>query len=419
MYEQPAYGQYPAEPEETARPQAPAEPVRRPASTGVSAAVAQSEPEPEPGRDRLLVHLGWEALLLVAVVLLAVYLHRDRPELFRGAGLDTLLVAVVAIGLLGLAAGLSLRTAAPNLAIGPVTVASALHFAEQGDQGVVAATAPVLVAAAVGGLLLGLVVVVLHVPGWAAGLAAAGAVVVLVQQRPAAAVAGGFEPTEKALPLFAGFAAVALLGGLFGAVGALRRVLGRYRPVGDPALRRGVAAAVLTVLALSASTVLAAAAGTLIAATATTTVAPSPGFDWTILGFGVAMLGGASAFGRRGGIAGTFLAAVLVTLVLGLALLPDASAGRYAVGAAALGLGLIVTRLVEWRGRPRSAVAAVRPTTVDETDWGSLRGTTNPSWYPLLPERAVESEPAPREATRWEQEQNWWEQAPRWGGPSR
>ena len=88
MYEEPAYGQYPAEREESPRSQLLSEPVRRPVPP------VSTEAAPEPTADRLLVHLGWEALLAVAVVLLAVALHRDRPELFRGAGFDTLLVTV-------------------------------------------------------------------------------------------------------------------------------------------------------------------------------------------------------------------------------------------------------------------------------------------------------------------------------------
>ena len=90
----------------------------------------------EPGRDRLGVHVAWESLLLVGLAALGYLLWREDPDALRGAGLRSLLVDAVALGLLALAAGLSLRTAAVNLGVGPVAVAAALHFAEQGDRGV-------------------------------------------------------------------------------------------------------------------------------------------------------------------------------------------------------------------------------------------------------------------------------------------
>lgn len=81
------------------------------------------------------MHVVWELVLLLALAALAYLLWREDPDALRGAGLRRLLVDAVALGLLVLAAGLSLRTAAVNLAIGPVALAAALHFAEQGDRG--------------------------------------------------------------------------------------------------------------------------------------------------------------------------------------------------------------------------------------------------------------------------------------------
>ena len=85
-----------------------------------------------------------------------------------------------------------------------------------------------------------LFVVVLHVPGWAASLGAALVVIVFIQQRGAPVdVQGAYDPTDHASIIFGGFAAVAVLGGLFGSVKAVRRAVGRFRPVADPARRRG------------------------------------------------------------------------------------------------------------------------------------------------------------------------------------
>lgn len=185
-----------------------------------------------PGRDRVAVHLVWETVLLVAVVVLAYLLYRDHPAVVRGTALDSLLVAGAALGLLVLAAGLSLRASAPNLAVGPVAIASALHLAENGDRGVLPAMLPAVVAVMATGLVVAILVVVLHVPGWAASLAAGLGAVVFIQQRSAPVdVQGDFDPTEASIYLFGGFVALAVLGGVFGSIGAVRRAVGRFRPV--------------------------------------------------------------------------------------------------------------------------------------------------------------------------------------------
>jgi hypothetical protein len=118
-----------------------------------------------PGRDRIAVHVGWEALLFVAAAVLAVLLYLADPAVLRGASLDSLLVFGAALGMLALGAGMTLRTAAPNLALGPVAVASAVHFAENGERGVIAAMTPAAVVVAVLGVTVALLVVVFHVPG--------------------------------------------------------------------------------------------------------------------------------------------------------------------------------------------------------------------------------------------------------------
>ncbi len=167
---------------------------------------------------------------------------------------------------------------------------------------------------------------------------------------------------RNALYLFVGFAAVAVLGGLFGAMMPVRRLIGRFRPVADPARRRGAVAATVTALALVGSTVLATLGGVLIAANGDGAVAPGTGLDWTVLAVGMAMLGGTSAYGRRGGIFGTLLAVCLVVMFLAWTVPQGWSIGRWALGGATLGAGLLVTRLVETFGRPRPAPpAAVAP----------------------------------------------------------
>lgn len=384
----------------------PAEP-----SSGVPAAVLENvfdDPlHGEPGRDRIAVHVVWEVLLLVGLAGLTYLLWRENADTLRGDGLKALLVDVVALGLLTLAAGLSLRAAAPNLAVGPVAVAAALHFAEQGDRGVREAVVPALVVAALGGLALALAVVVLHVPGWAASLAGAAGVIVYIERRTTPIVVqGGYDPRRTAFYLFAGFAAVAVLGGLFGAIRAIRRLVGRFRPVSDPARRRGGVAAMVAALALIGSTVLAMLAGVLIAANGSGPVAPASGLDWSVLAIGTALLAGTSAYGRRGGIFGTLIAVSLVVVFLSWAQARGWTVSRWTVGGIALGVGLLVTRLVEALGRPRAVAGEVTEAgpagdgTISQ-GWSLSRPGEVENWSPVLPVQATETTADPW-TPRWE-----------------
>lgn len=352
----------------------------------------------EPGRDRLAVHLVWEVLLLAAVVGMAYLLQRENPNAVRGGQLDLLLVAAAALGLLTVGAGLTLRAAAPNLALGPVAIACALHFAENGDNGVVAAMVPATIAVVGLGLLLALLVVALHVPSWAASLAVGLAAVVYIQLRTAPVdVQGGYDPTGHALYLFGGFGVLAVLGGLLGTIKTVRRSVGRFRPVADPAWRRGGFASTITAMCLVASMVLAAAAGVLLAAGGSDRVVPTTGFEWSGLALGAALLGGTSAFGRRGGVTGTLLAVVLIILFLRYDDERGLDIALAAVAAATLAAGLLVTRLVESFGRPRSALESDgdwEPEPEPEqasADWTGGRTERVENWSPSLPPQPMEN----------------------------
>lgn len=364
-------------------------------------------PDPDPdqvesGGDRLGVHLVWELLLLVCAVGVGYLLWRENPETLRGDGLRSLLVAGAVLGLLALAAGLSLRTATVNLAVGPAAVAAALHMAEQGDRGAVAALGPAIAAGALGGLLLAFVVTVLHVPAWAASLAAGAALVGYIERRGDPVLPqGSYDPTSDALYLFAGFAALAVLGGLFGAVRPIRRLIGRFRPVTDPARRQGALGPVVAGGALVASSVLAVLAGSLLGTPAAGPVAVGSGLDWTVLAVGTALLAGTSAFGRRGGILGTLLAVSLITLVRADLQASGLAASRWAVGAVALGVGLVVTRMVEAYGGARDDREAVADSPgADEqlhAGWSMPRPEPLTDWAATLP-----PPPAERPTNQWD-----------------
>nr|MDT0662659.1 ABC transporter permease [Micromonospora sp. DSM 115978] len=361
----------------------------------------------EPGRDRLAVHVVLEVVLLLATAGLAYLLYQENADAVRAGQLDILLVSGTALGLLALAAGVTLRAGAPNLAIGPVAIASALHFAENGDLGVVTAMVPAAVAVVGAGLVLGLLVVVFHVPGWAASLGAGLAAVVFIQLRTAPVdVQGGYDPTPHALYLFGGFAALAFLGGLFGSIKTVRRAVGRFRPTGDPARRRGGTAATITAASVVASMLLAMVAGVLLAAGGSGTVTPSTGFEWSGLAIGAALVGGTSAYGRRGGIFGTLLAVVALTLFLRFDDERGLDIALAGVAAVTLAIGLLVTRLVETYGRPRSAAEVEQEWEEDEPEPAASSTWTQPgpartdSWS-ALPGQSPESRVDPWATDRW------------------
>ena len=363
-----------------------AEPRRRAEeSEGLADTTADGSRREDDGRDRRGIHLGWEVVLLLTVGVLGYLLWQVDPDSLTRPGLDDLLVSGAVIGLLTLAGGLTLRAGVPNLALGPIALAAALHFAEQGDQGLVRAAAPAVLIAAAGALAVGLLIVVLHVPGWAATLAAAFGVVAYDQLRDApVTVQGQFDPTAQAFLLFGGFALLAVLGGAVGMVTPVRRWLGRMRPVGDPARRRGAAAVLPVLLVLVLSTVLAVGAGILMAATSDGPIVPGTGLEWTGIALGLAMVAGTSAYGRRGGIFGTLFAVVGLALFLAWSAARDLDITLSTIAAAVLAGGLVVTRLVETFGRPLLAAAGEEWMTLPPAgDWGSdlanwKRATTAP-----------------------------------------
>jgi hypothetical protein len=348
----------------------------------------------EDGRDRLGIHLSWEVMLLVVAAVIGFLLQREESAALQRPALDALLVTGASIGLLTLGAGLTLRAGVPNLAIGPIALAAAVQYAENSDKGLAEAGVPALIIAAAGALVVGLIVTLLHVPAWAATLTAAFGVIVYIQLRPGpVTVQGDWDPTGKAFLLFGGFALLAVLGAGLGAVGPVRRFLGRTRPTGDPAQRRGAAAAVPAVLALLLSSLFATAAGVLIAASADGPIAPETGLEWTGIAFGLALLAGTSAYGRRGGIFGTLFAVTALTLFLRYQTIRDFDIALFAIAGALCLAGLVVTRFVESYGSPYTG------RTPEEWNAAPSNGTT---WSPTLPETwNTPATPAPR-SDRWD-----------------
>ncbi|WP_433613008.1 ABC transporter permease [Dactylosporangium sp. CA-139114] len=349
----PAYGSPAAESSPDAR--------RRPPTVRQLGDVFDDPEHGEPGRDRYAVHALWELVLLLAAGALLYLLRDASPAALRGAELRALLLSGAELGLVAVAAGLTLRAGAPNLALGPIAFAAALFFAKNADRGLLM-TAAITGLIAVGvGVVIAVLVVAFHVPGWAASLGAALALIAWITNQPAEKlVAGAYDPHPHAMWWAIGVAVLAAGGGALGVIRPLRRGLGRFRPVHDPADRRGGGAATFTGLALAGSALLAAVGGVLVAlddrgVAAGDASASFGGFTVGALALGAALAGGTSAFGRRGGVLGTLLAVAVITLLLRYTAAEGWKLQPVALAAGAIGLGLVVTRLVETFGRPRTA----------------------------------------------------------------
>jgi hypothetical protein len=234
--------------------------------------------------------------------------------------------------------------------------------AENSDRGIlVTAGVTGLLAAAVG-VVIAIVVTAFQVPAWAASLAGGLGLIAWIQDRRGGlirVVDGAYQPADHAAFWFAGFVVLSVVGGLLGLVPALRRAIGRYRPAGDPSVRgRGAASAAL---ALIGSSVLAAAAGVLLALHTGGVTPTENGIGLTTFALGAALLGGTSVFGRHGGLFGTALAVILLALLPRYIAAIDREFGAFALAASAIGVGLLVTRLVEVLGRPNAVPETVQP----------------------------------------------------------
>lgn len=306
--------------------------------------------EGEPGRDRMMVHGLWELVLALALAGVGYLLYKANSSAFDADGLRRLALGTAAVGLIASAMALSLRAGVPNLAVGGIAVVASLYFGQHAGSGTPSAILLALAVSAGVGLLLALVVVGLHVPAWAAGLAALLGLFGWSTSQGAVAITA-YNPEPHAYLWFGGFCALSLLGSVLGLFPALRRAFGRFRPVADPARRRGLVAAIIAVAALVGSALLAGAGG-LLDAFLTGHAAPGDGLDGTALALGVALIGGTSAFGRRGGIFGTIFAAALLIVGITYADATDRAWSPVVIAAVTVGLGLGVTRLVERFGRP-------------------------------------------------------------------
>jgi ribose/xylose/arabinose/galactoside ABC-type transport system permease subunit len=357
---------------------------------------------PAPARDRVGVHFAWELVLLLAAGAVGFLLWRADRNVLRGDGLEALYIQVAIVGAVTVASALSLRAAVPNLALGPIVFAAAMFFAENSGRGVVVTAGVTALLAAAAGVAVAIVVTAFHVPAWAASLGAGLGLIVWIQDhRAAEAVVGGaYDPRDHAVFFFGGFVALSVLGGVLGMIGGLRRATGRYRPAGDPSVRGG--GAVPAALALITSSVFAAAAGVLLALNNREVAPTENGIGLTVLALGAALLGGTSIYGRRGGLFGTALAVAGLVLLSHYLAAENRGVSVFALAAGALGVGLLVSRLVEALGRPKVAPEPAAAPAPAEVEY-EAPPLEIPHDVTHAGQRPWEPEDAPRPAERWDE----------------
>jgi ribose/xylose/arabinose/galactoside ABC-type transport system permease subunit len=371
-----------------AGPSTPALPPGRSVPMALTAAelddVFDDPSQGERGRDRFGVHAMWELLLVLAVAAMALATYAHSGNLLSPTNLRALMLVASITGLLALGAGLSLRAGAVNLALGPIMVMSGIWFVKLRPDGLWTAVGASLGIAAGIGVVIALVVTALHVPGWVASLVAILGLRVWMGHLPQSQDLGfSYHLDGKAYSIFGIFAVLAVGGAGLGAIHTIRRWIGRYRPVSDPADWRGTGAAVTAGLAIVASSLLAGVAGLGAAMQAGQFVA-SDGFLPSATAVALALLAGTSAYGRRGGVFGTLLAVTLYTLTAYYATAADWKVDPYALIGGALLLGLGASRLIESYGRPRR--------TAEDIDESTSRwlGRDGSGWADQAPTRTHE-----------------------------
>lgn len=322
----------------------------------------------------LVPHLAWEFLLLLLVGVVGV-VAALRVPLFHGG---LLAGQVGSIGLLAAAVALSLRTGAPNLAVGGIAGMVAVWYASLvNEAGVAPAVAAVamLVASLGFGLLLGVVAGLLSAPGWAVTL---GTLMLAQATMWMATDSLAPVPTEVILTGWGWWLALFLFVSLAGAVVcALPPVRDRLAAVRAGEVRFRLSRLLWTGVGLAGSSLLAGLAGLAMTARARAAL-PDDSLQLLFLALGAALIGGVSVYGGRGGIAGTVLGTVLVAEIATWLAMEDLGyTGQWLrlllIGVVIL-IGLIFSRVAE----------AIAPLAAPEPASGTPRPAT-PVPAPRLP----------------------------------
>jgi ribose/xylose/arabinose/galactoside ABC-type transport system permease subunit len=325
-----------------------------------------AQPAPLAGRPRsawvgLIAHLGWEAILLLVTVTVAVVLFTTTPLGLDNA--EVLFSNVARLGFVAAGLALSLRTATPNLAVGALAGFAGLVYAKllEGDWPVPAVVAVALLSVAAIGAVMGVLTGLTSAPAWAVslgGVAAVQAVQYLVSEGNSVFLRRGTMGVAGAVWWALIFVLVSLAGGALWQVRPIRDLFGAARAPGDPVAWRP--ARLLGALVGMTGSALLAGAGGVITAALLSSVQPfeSGQLVWAL---GAVLLGGVSAFGKRGGVAGTVLGVAVLSLVTAWFVLKGWSAGlNMVIPAVAILVGLVVGRILEGLAGPEPVAPATR-----------------------------------------------------------
>jgi ribose/xylose/arabinose/galactoside ABC-type transport system permease subunit len=281
-------------------------------------------PAPPPERDRLVINLVWEAFLALAAIGATVALFATNERLTFTSYLEI----VAPVGLVAAAVAVSLRAGAPNLAVGAIaslTGCVGAQLATEEDFPIAVAMAVAVLIGIVASVIIAVITAALAVPTWIATLGFA--LIINVALLDAFGGRGvllrGDPGSTGGVIWFLLFLFISIGGGvLWWLVPGVRRMLSAAREPSLPGRWPGLRAAVSTVIGLTLSGLIASLAGVAYALVRSF-VTPDNG-ALTYLGFAAALLGGASIFGRRAGLAGTFLAVLLLQAVTTLIAIEDA-----------------------------------------------------------------------------------------------
>jgi ribose/xylose/arabinose/galactoside ABC-type transport system permease subunit len=335
----------------------------------VAAPFAPPPPGPPRARSRgILAHLGWEAILLVLVLLTAAVVSATGT-LFRGA---SPWYSLASLGLLATGFALSLRTATPNLAVGGIATMAGAFYADGAPGGGGIAAGAVAVTIAVGlGMVLALIVGLTSAPAWAVtlgGLAVAQAITFGILDGRTVPLDGGPSGTGTAIFWTVLFVAVSVGGGVLWQISQVRSAFGANRVQDDPVRFRS-AKLIGAVIGMGGSSLLAGLSGVVLV-TFLGAATPNSG-DSLLIAAGAALLGGVSAFGGRGGIAGTVLATALLVFANNGLIQSDAPrwVTFFLPAALAILIGVGVSRLIEALSGPFTAGGPALPPPRPEPGW--------------------------------------------------
>lgn len=358
--------------------------VAEPAPPDPAVSAPPHDPTPAP-RDRLWIHFAWEGVLAAVLFggIAVWWLFSGGITLFTDAtALTGQLYSSAPFLLLATALGLSLRARSVNLAVGGIAGLAGFVFARVAPDNALLAFVLALAAAVGVGVVLTLLVVVLKAPSWAASIGVFVAMTPLLatmaqddapQLIPASMLTYGMTVNTVllddwlAMLIVLAVLGLSVLGGAFAMLPPIRRLLGLAREKGGQPGRRGLPASAVSAAALLISSVLGGLAGILLLIPS-----QSGGHGFYLhyvlheplgiaLALAIVLLGGTSLWGKRGGVFGTVLAALIMFMAFNA--VDDFPLGGEAamwLTTIALVVGFVVTWLLDKTGTaaPRPPLAA-------------------------------------------------------------